>query len=162
RFTDQHQSIDQTGAIDLIPDSFTDTVIGAEYRIWKTTWGAEQEWYDSTLSPFDATRFFLRYVDRFGRNTTASINATYTILYYPDDDDTLRLLLLSGMMSHQFTRELYAFGSVVYRNEDDEIRGKTNGLEEQIELNWTRRQTTVYALFRNSNLSTDFQDTSFQ
>jgi hypothetical protein len=51
---------------------------------------------------------------------------------------------------------------VLYQDEQDDLRGSTRGLEEQVELNWQRRQTTVYVLFRNSDLSTDFQDTSFQ
>jgi hypothetical protein len=162
RFTDQHQSIDSSDAFTFTPNSYTDTVVGAEYKIWKTTFGAEQEWYDSTLYPFNATRFFARYIDRFSQDTTAVVSATYSIIEYPDEDNQLNLLFVSGQVSHRFTRELYGFASVLYQNEQDDLRGSTIGLEEQVELNWQRRQTTVYVLFRNSDLSTDFQDTSFQ
>jgi len=144
------------------PNSYTDTVIGAEYRFWKMTLGAEQEWYDSTLYPFNATRFFARYTDRYSQDTSALLSASYAIVDYPDSNDRLNLLLLSGTLSHRFTHELYGFASVLYQDEQDDLRGSTRGLEEQVELNWQRRQTTVYVLFRNSDLSTDFQDTSFQ
>ena len=32
----------------------------SEYRVWKLTFGLEEEFYDSTLYPYDATRFFSR------------------------------------------------------------------------------------------------------
>ena len=162
RFTDQHQDIDASDSLTFTPNSYTDTVIGAEYRFWKMTLGAEQEWYDSTLYPFNATRFFARYTDRYSQDTSALLSASYAIVDYPDSNDRLNLLLLSGTLSHRFTHELYGFASVLYQDEQDDLRGSTRGLEEQVELNWQRRQTTVYVLFRNSDLSTDFQDTSFQ
>lgn len=159
RFTDQHQSTDTD---DFIPNSYTDTVIGAEYRIGKVLFGAEQEWYDSTLYPFDASRFFVRYIDRFTQDTAGVLNVSYTILKYPDTDNTLQLFLASAQVSHQFSHELYGFATVVFRDENDDMQGRTLGLEEQVELNWTRRQTTVYVLVRNSDLNTDNQDSSFQ
>jgi hypothetical protein len=164
RFTDQRQSVDSDSALAFTPNSYTDTVIGTEYRFLrnKFTVGAEQEWYDSTLYPFDATRFFARYVDRFSQDTTGGVNLTYSIIQYPEEDNTLNLLMATGYATHHFSRSLYAYASMTLRHEMDDLRGTTVGLEEQVELNWHHRQTTVYFLVRNSNLSTDSQDSSFQ
>ena len=52
----------------------------AAYQMELFRWlDAEQEWHDSTLFPFDATRFFGRFVDRLSNDTTVVANANYQI-----------------------------------------------------------------------------------
>lgn len=161
RFSWQDQTI-EPDSVSLVPNSYTDVLVGLEYRIGRFTVGAEQEWMDSTLYPFEATRFFGRYVDRLATDTTFAAGANYSIVNYPDEDNTVRFLSATASLSHQFTHELFLVGSVTFRDEQDDRFGSTRGLEEQIELRWRRRQTSVSVLFRNSNLDSDTQDTNFQ
>ena len=56
RYGLQSQSIDTQEPTQIIPDSYTDVVVGADYRIWKLIFNVEQQWHDSTLVPFNATR----------------------------------------------------------------------------------------------------------
>jgi hypothetical protein len=93
---------------------------------------------------------------------TLDLNLTFQQIDYPDIDNQLDLLTVSGSVLYRITPRLYFTGSVVWRDEDDDLRGRTRGLEEQIQLNWYHRQTSVYGLIRNSNLDSSFQDNSFQ
>lgn len=164
RYRRQDQTIDtsSTALITLTPDSYDDFVYGAEYRIWHLTATAEQEYYNATISPFDSTRFELRYVERLKQETTLTMDANYQTILYKQESNRIDLLTVSGQLQHSFTRELWGYATVLYRDENDELRGPSRGWQEEVELQWQHRQTTVYALFRNNQLSTDFQDNTFQ
>jgi hypothetical protein len=57
---------------------------------------------------------------------------------------------------------LYAMLTVLYRNEHDDLLGRTEGIEEQFELRWHHRQVDVYVMIRDSHLNTFQQDENFQ
>ena len=160
------QDIDSAQPDFFFPNSYTDTTVGSEYRFWeqRITLGAEQQWHDSDIAPFDATRFFGRLVYRFRDNTNSvlSFNTDYTILDYPDEDNHVELLLVSGTFSRQLTSHLSGSVTVTYRDQHDEVFGPTQGVEGSAELRWKYRQTQIYAQFRDSLLETDPQDTQFQ
>lgn len=161
RYARQEQTIDSDDPGGFTPNSFTDIIYGVEYRFRDLTVGVEQENRDATISPFDATRYYATYAHRFSRDLLLNLNATYTQIEYTDEDNEVDLLAVSCSAQYRLTRELFLSGSVVWRDERDDLRGPTRGLEEQVEFNWRRRQTTVYGLLRNSNLETDFQDNNF-
>lgn len=161
RYGRQEQTIDSDDPFAFTPNSFTDIIYGAEYRWRGLTAGVERQNRDATISPFDATRYYVLYNHRFSRDLLANLNTTFTQIDYPDADNHVDLLSVSGSVQYRISRELYVTASVVWRDEHDDERGPTRGLEEQVEFNWRRRQTTVYGLLRNSNLETDFQDNNF-
>ncbi|WP_428938343.1 hypothetical protein [Fontivita pretiosa] len=164
RYSEQDQTIDSDTPIQIVPNSYTDVLYGIEYAIrpWHLTLSAEQQWHDATISPFDATRFMARYTDRIRIDTTLNLDASYHIVSYPDEDDTLNLLILVAQVQHRFSPRLWGSVSVLYRNEQDELRGETNGWEQQLELQWRHRQTYIYTLLRNTMVQTEFQDNTFQ
>jgi hypothetical protein len=137
-------------------------VFGADYRFWDFTIGAERETHDATISPFNANRYFGRYLKRLSIDTTLLVNATFAQIDYLDEDNHADLLTVSGDLQYRVTRELFLTGGIVWRDEHDDLRGKTLGLEERGEVQWRHRQTTVFATVRNSSLDTDFQDSNFQ
>ena len=57
---------------------------------------------------------------------------------------------------------MLATASATYVYIDDSLAGTTTGLQESIELRYRNRQFEIYGRFRNSNLDSDDQDTSFQ
>ena len=77
-------------------------------------------------------------------------------------DGQVRLFTVTGRVEHHFTRRLYGLVAVIWRDETSTLTGDTIGLEEQVELRWTHRQTTAYVRGRNANLETDDRDNSFQ
>ena len=162
RFVKQDQTIDTDDLDTFIPNSFTDTIAGVEYRIWKFTLGYEREWYDSTIQPFNATRYTARYVDRLWRDTVFNADARYEQLEYLEEDNQIDFLIISATLSHRFSNELNGSATVLYREEHDQLRGDTTGLEEQLEVYWQKRQLRVFAQLRNVDVTSDFEDRHFQ
>jgi hypothetical protein len=163
RFVDQKQTVNADDNFEsFIPNSFTDTIIGVEYRIWKFTLGYEREWYDSTIQPFNATRYTARYVDRFGRDTVLNADARYEQIEYLDEDNEVNFLILTATLNHRFSNELNGSVTVLYRNEQDQLRGDTTGIEEQIEVYWQKRQLRIFAQLRNVDVNSDIEDRHFQ
>src|SRR5205085_2076409 len=63
-----HQDQDRTSSKPdlLLPANVDDLVVGADYRIGVITLSAEHQWHDSTLSPYNATRFNANYDQPMG------------------------------------------------------------------------------------------------
>jgi hypothetical protein len=162
RFTRQDQDVDSDFPLSFTPNSFDDLVFGIEYRRWGFTVGAEHETYDSTISPFEANRYFANYAKRLRRDLTLDLGVTYQQIDYTDVDNHLDLLTVSGSVVYRITPRLFLTGTVTWRDEQDDLRGPTRGLEEQLQINWYHRQTSFYGLIRNADLDSPFTDNSFQ
>lgn len=162
QFVDQRQNIDSDDQDSFIPNSYTDTTVGVEYRIWKFTLGFEQEWYDSTIQPFDATRYTARYQDRIWAQTVLTADFRYEEIFYTLEENHVNFLIASAMVSHRFSEEFNGSLTVLYRNEEDEQRGSTRGIEEELQLYWQRRQLRIFASIRNVDVNSDFEDRHFQ
>ena len=162
RYAKTNQDIDTDNPGAFVLNEFTDVVYGAEYRFWYITLGAEHQDHDSTINPFDADRFFARYSQRVHDNTLVALNASYTSITYFEPPDELNLFTLSAQLQHRFTPRLTGSITVLYRDEDDQLRGRTRGFEQQLELRWRHRQTQLYTLLRNAQLDNPDQDQNFQ
>ena len=161
RYARANQDIDTDNPSAFVLNEFTDVIYGAEYRIGYLTLGAEHQAHDSTINPFDADRYFARYSQRVHDNTLLALNTAYTEITYTDPPDELDLFTLSAQVQHRFTPRLSGSLTLLYRNEQDQLRGHTTGLEEQLELRWQHRQTQVYTLLRNAQLDNPDQDQTF-
>ena len=114
------------------------------------------------MNPFEATRFYGRYVHRVGADTAVSLNTAYTYVDYSEPVNRVDLFTASLQLQHNFNRNVYMILTVLYRNEQDDLVGNTEGFEEQFELRWRHRQVELYMMIRDSHLSTINQDESFQ
>ncbi len=155
RYQIQNQSIDSQDPNEFIPDNFTDVTFGADYRIWNFKFGAEREIHDSDLFPFDSNRFYARYAQRLAEDTILSVDANFIQVHYPDANDTDNLLTVLASLDKRFGRQLTGSASILWRDERDDLRGHIVGLEEQFQLQWQHRQTSVYIRFRNTNYDGD-------
>jgi hypothetical protein len=162
RFRRQNQDIETDDPDTFIPNEFDNYVFGADYRFGDFRVGAEREIYDSTIAPFEANRYFANYRKRARQEWTLNVDATYQQIEYTDIDNQLDLLTVAGSVVYRVTPRLFLTASIVWRDERDELRGRTRGLEEQLQVNWYHRQTSVYGLIRNANIDSPFQDSSFQ
>jgi hypothetical protein len=162
RYSVQTQSIDteQPGA--FIPDTYNDTVVGLDYRIWLFTFNAEQEWHDSSLVPYDATRFSARYAQSLDRDTTANLSANYSLIDYYDQGDRVNDSSFSASLRRALNSEWSLDAAALWMNDRDELFGDTDGLEEQLELRWKHNQTEIFGKVRNATLSTNGGDSTFQ
>ncbi len=162
RYTRQNQDISSDNPLAFVPNSYTDTLVGGDYTFWLMQVGAEQEWHDSTIIPFDATRFFARLNSPINSAMTLSLNSAYDIIDYKDQDNHVQLWTVSAQLQYRFTRNLFGFATVLWRDEQNQLNGDSTGWEEQLEIQWHHRQTYFYGRLRNSDLSSGFQDNHFQ
>lgn len=161
RYSQQNQSIDSPQPESLVENEYDDVLYGAEYRRWGWTFGLEQQLHDSTVYPYDATRFFARYLRRAGA-TDWSLNAAWTRLEYGDLDNTVDLYTVSGRVDHRITSRLRASAVLMWRDESSTLYGDVTGFEQQLELEWNYRQVEAYVQVRASQLDTDLEETNFE
>ena len=162
RYALQEQGIDPEEATAVPPNDFTNTLFGAEYRFWSLTLRAEQEEYDSTLLPFEATRFSARLVHLLSPVTTITGDATYSLIDYSDPENETELMTASLQVQHRFTRELVGSAYLLWRDQQDDLGGSASGFEQQVELTWKHRQTEVFMSVRNATYDSETLDTDFQ
>lgn len=156
---DQDISSDQPGA--FIPDNINALIYGAEYRIWRLRFSAEHEDHDSDLVPFRSNRYSARYEDRIARDWHILADITQVQTTYVDDSSTPIATTMSGRIEYRPTRDVRAGVTVAYLRIRDEIDGGARGMEEQLDLKWTHRETTFKGEIRHASLETDTQDSSF-
>jgi len=158
----QNQSIDTEQPTQIIPDSYTDVVAGSDYRVWKFTFNAEQQWHDSTLVPFNASRFSARFDERLDRDTMAAISGNYAYLDYYGEQDYVNDASVSAVLDHKIGDDWTISARAVWLNDRDELFGNTEGLEEQLELRWKHNQTDIYGRIRNATLRSSNVESTFQ
>jgi hypothetical protein len=162
RYSVLDQNIESAQPSAFVPNSFHDTTVGAEYRIWELIVGGEQQWHHSTILPYDASRFFLRFQYRLDFDTVFLFNPTYSIYRYLQEDERSDELNLAFNVTHRFTQSLVGSASLSYLNLKDTMSGTTNGLDANVELRWNFRQTTAFLQLRQAFLDTVSQNNTYQ
>jgi len=162
RYSAQSQQIQTADQGSILPNCYDDLTVGSDYKIWKITFNAEQDWHRSTLVPYDATRFSARYNQAFEHDTTASLDAAYETLNYYSEGDHVENASVTALVNRRLNQDWSIIGRVSWIDDRDQLFGNSNGLEESLELNWHHRQTQVYLRLRNANLITSQQTDEFQ
>jgi hypothetical protein len=162
RYGLQSETIDTDAPDQFTPDSYNDLVAGVDYRIGRFTFNAEQQWHDSTLVPFDATRFSARYDQRLDRDSRASFSGNYSTTNYYSEHDYVTDASLDALAEHQLGEDWSIRAEALYLNDRDQLFGNTEGLEEQLEMRWKHNQFEAYARLRNATLNTSGDDTTTQ
>lgn len=161
RFVDQSQSIDaERGVIE--PDEVQTLLYGAEYRVWRFYFQAEQEHRDSTLSPFDATRLEARYFDRINPANAIMLSANWDRLEFSDANRTSEITSLDGRWNASLTDNLRLDLYAAWRDEQRSDGDNVQAWEQEVGLVWEYRQTAVFATVRNVMQESDVTDTTFQ
>lgn len=156
------QEIDTTTpSLFVLEDSET-LVYGVEFRRRAVYLAAEAEHTDSNISPFDAVRLEARYSRRYGPRGVFSLGANYDTVEFTDDNTESDLLRITGTLDQLIGRELRVRLELAYRQDTSDFAEDTTGFEQELTINWRRRQTSAYASIRNSTLDGDQQNTDFQ
>lgn len=144
----------------FVLEELTDILYGVEYRRWGLLLRAEQQNYDSSVNPYDLTRFQVGYDQRFGRSTAVTIDYTHEDIQYEMPANTLILDRFTAYWAQRVTEELDFGVRLAYRMEQNELDGDSQGLDEALEFHWKRGRTTVFGNIRNDDLDTDTSNTS--
>ena len=158
----QDQSFSANGPTQLKPDQVQDVRLGAEYFYKEVRLKGEYEMHDSTLLPFDAVRFQAAWNHRVNIDSTLLLEGHYEAISYSEPSNQQTTISASGSWTQQLTRQLRLNASVDWYQTEDDLAGTSQGLQEQLELNWRYRQIEVFMRFRNASLESDFQEQDFQ
>ena len=107
-------------------------------------WKAEYEDRDSSVDPFDAVRLSAAYTRRFENGAVGVVSTRWSKLdYKPPNERETRFFTLEGRYRHPITPRLLVEGEIVYRNENDSISGKDEGVDLDLSLEWFIRETEL-------------------
>jgi hypothetical protein len=162
RYLDQSQSVSSSAAESFTPNSVVDKLVGLDYRVWEIKFLAEQEWRHSTLSPYDQTRFDLRWVHPISSTASLTVEPTYLMAYYPETNDRLNTFSVIASAQVRLSAELSVNGSVIWDDQRDRLFGDTRALQEEVDIQWAHGQTSAYLQFRNSDVQSGIQDNAYQ
>ncbi|HSV15483.1 MAG TPA: hypothetical protein VLI90_14580, partial [Tepidisphaeraceae bacterium] len=161
RYLIQDQQVDSLRPQDVPIENIRATVIGADYHIWRLTFNAEHEWHDSSLLPFDAGRYSVRYEDRLSDRVNLSLIGGYTQYVYTDIHNHVNTLNAAAQVDARLSERWTLLGRITYLDDQDDLNGLTRGLEESVELRWKYRQTEIFGRARNANLEGDVTKQDF-
>jgi hypothetical protein len=162
RYATANQSISTDQPNQFQPNSFNETSAGFDYFLREITVGYEHQIHDATVGSYDLDRVYATWTHRIADQTNFGINGAYTAIDFSDPQSHTDLYTVSLQIQHRFTNELYGTASVLYRNQHDDLVGRTEGFEQQVDLEWRHRQTRIYIMLRNSSLDTVNQSENFQ
>lgn len=162
RYANQDQTVDTDYLEATPPNTYDDTTFGSDYRIGGLSTGIERRHHDSSIAPFDADRVFARYAHRLDGETTLHFTSAYSITDYPQSANEVDLLTLGTSIQHRFTERLTASARLLWRDEDDRLQGNSRGFEQELQLQWSIRQTSINLLVRNATLDTTNENRSHQ
>lgn len=160
-FIDAGQEIDSDDPA-IIANDLKEIILGVDYRIGPFYFKAEQRDHDSTLSPFEALHLEGRYTQRRGPGSTLGVQVQYDELDFTLDDNTTKLLVVTGRARQHLTPKLSAQLELLWRQETQDIGSDSTGFEQDLRFEWTHRQTKVFFRLRNALLESDSSNSMFQ
>jgi hypothetical protein len=153
----QDQSLSPSDAIGVVPDDIRDHILGLEYRYASFRFVAEYEDYDSQITPFEVVRLSLDYTHRFKFGATGILKARWSDYdYSAPNERELMLFTIEGRYRHPITEHLTVEGAILYRNEDDSLSGRNEGLDFDLSLEWLIRETEVRMTLEHGRFEDNF------
>jgi hypothetical protein len=143
-------------------ENIRDLTVGAEYDVWKLSFMGEYQDRDSSLAPFNRTLAEARYLNRLGRGSALLLIARYDEIDRTDEDLRTATITLTARWDQQIDDRLRASLWLNYRDQDDNGGLDSEAFEQELELNWRYRQTSIYATIRNTMLDSNTEDRTFQ
>ncbi len=140
---------------------FDDTVTftyGAEIRRGGWHLKGEREHHESTVTPYTLMRLEGSYDHQFSRGSSVGVDASHELIDYSNPDNSVAFSRLTFRWNERITSSADVLLRIDLRDEHDDLRGDTQGIDQSLTLNWRRRQTTAYIALRNTLLTTGTSD----
>jgi len=153
----QDQTLDPTDASGALAEDLTSQTGGVEYRWRGLRLLAEYQDYDSNITPYEAVRLGADVTHRFKSGATGKVRTRWSDVSYlsPNERDN-QFFTIEGRYRHPLTKYLTLEGAALYRNEQDSVSGKNEGVDFDLSLEWLIRQTEVRLTFEYGDFETDF------
>ena len=151
-----HEKQDETissSTVSIAPDEFRINTFGVEYANDGLTLLGEYSKEDSTQLPSKSKRLKARYNWQLGTDTTADIHASGHWLDFGDPAPRdLVLYTFGSSIFSRLTSKLTVANTFNWRNEDDSVFGKTDGIALSSELRYDYRQLHINTGFEYNDL----------
>lgn len=154
----QDHSVDAIDLSQLFYDDTQTLRYGVEYRRGGWRFRGEQEHHDSTITPHDKSLLEASYDHIFSRGSSIGVDATREVIEYENPQNQLVFNRLSFRWNEQLSSSTNMLFRIDLRDEDDDLRGSTQGIDQYLTLQWWKRQTSAYITLRNTLLETDSSD----
>ncbi len=162
RYRDQRQSRTSREIIANPQNDFQDLIFGIDYDIGRISLTAEHQVHDSTISPFDRTRFEGRYINRVNSRNSVSLIAYYQETDRADENLRTTVSNLTARWTAQPNDRLRSNLVGIWRRESDNAGADSDAYELALDLTWRHRQTIVYCTVRNAIVQSNTRDSTFQ
>jgi hypothetical protein len=155
----QDQTLSPDEAAGALAEDITSQTVGVEYR-WKSLrLLAEYQDHDSNITPFEAVRLGGDLTHRFKTGATGKVRARWSdVSYFPPNDRENQFFTIEGRYRHPLTQHLTVEGAVLYRNEDDSLSGRNEGVDADLSLEWLIRQTQLRITFEYGDFTNAFSE----
>lgn len=143
-------------------DNLDDVLVGLEYRRGDFEGRYEYNLHDSTFDGYTLHRLQGFYHLTTGTHSGLNAEWTHEIIDFTDQNDSVVFDRGSLKWFTRLGRELDMNIGLEYRREDSSLNGTSEGFDQTLGFTWTRRQTSIYASFRNSFLEGPGSDQTSQ
>lgn len=162
RYRDQSQDRTSNEIILNPENDFQDLIFGIDYDIGRVSLTAEHQIHDSTLSPFETTRFEGRYLNRLNNRNSVSLSAYYQETDRVDENLQTTVSNVTARWNAQATNQLQSSLIGIWRREEDNTGSDSDAFEIALDMTWRHRQTTVYSTIRSSVVNGSSRESTFQ
>jgi len=157
RFRWQDQELRPKKATGVTPNDITAHIVGVEFKRGPLRLTAEYEDHDSTISPYRATRLGADWTHRFENKASTTLKARWTeVRHSAPNRRSLRFLTLETRYRHDIGRDFNLEASVLYRNQQDSLSGDDHGVDVDLTLEWTVRESELRLTYEWSKFSDEF------
>ncbi len=146
----------------VILDDVRDLTYGLEYARGGVFLKAERQNHDSTVSPFDLTRFQAMYTRSLGAESTLSLDATHEVYDYRNPVNQLVFTRGTARWIQRLNREWGFNAKLEVRDERNDLLGNSRHFDQTLGVHWRKRQTSAYVNVRNSIANAARSDTTSQ
>ncbi len=145
----------------ILPANVEDITLGADYRIGYLLLSAEEQWHDSSLSPYEATRLNAQYRLPLGVGTALDATANYDMIDRTTESTTTTIATVKGRWTQRIDQTLSFALTATWRNETEDPSSTVEAFDQTFEIFWRYRQTSVTASVHNSFVNSNADDTSY-
>lgn len=140
--------VDAESPDSIVLDDGIDTTVGLEFRRGGLMVLAEREDRATSQNPYVLMRLRATYDYAFSLRSAVGLEGTYETTDYSELDNSLRYARASAWWRQFYGRDLEFMARLDLRDEHDDLRGSSTGIDQYLSVKWRKRQTSVSAALR--------------
>lgn len=140
--------VDAATPASIVLDDGFDTTLGLEFRRGGFMVLAEREDRATSQNPYVLMRLRATFDYVFSLRSAVGLEGTYETTDFSELDNSLRYARASAWWKRFYGSDLEFMARLDLRDEHDDLRGASTGIDQYLSVHWRRRQTSVSAALR--------------